>query len=122
MLINKGLSIEDASEKTGISEKTARKYVKSGKLPEELRKDHNWRTREDPFKDDNERIKEMLGLNCRLEAKTEFEYLQQDNPYRYSNGQLRTLQRKFHLMPFTQNYLHSPRRTLKITLCDLVAE
>ena len=95
MLINKGLSCEDAAEKTGISEKTARKYLKSGKLPSELQKDHTWRTREDPFKDDNQRIKEMLELNCRLEAKTVFEYLQDNNPERYSNGQLRTLQRKF---------------------------
>ena len=95
MLINKGLSREDAAEKTGISEKTARKYLKSGKLPTELQKDHTWRTREDPFKDDNQRIKEMLELNCRLEAKTVFEYLQDNNPDRYSNGQLRTLQRKF---------------------------
>jgi len=95
MLINKGLSCEDAAEKTGISEKTARKYLKSGKLPSELQKDHTWRTREDPFKDDNQRIKEMLELNCRLEAKTVFEYLQDNNPDRYSNGQLRTLQRKF---------------------------
>lgn len=95
MLINKGLSCEDAAEKTGIGEKTARKYLKSGKLPSELQKDHTWRTREDPFKDDNQRIKEMLELNCRLEAKTVFEYLQDNNPDRYSNGQLRTLQRKF---------------------------
>ncbi|MDR3665678.1 MAG: hypothetical protein P4L35_02430, partial [Ignavibacteriaceae bacterium] len=94
-LINKGLSCEDAAEKTGIGEKTARKYLKSGKLPTELQKDHTWRTREDPFKDDNQRIKEMLELNCRLEAKTVFEYLQDNNPDRYSNGQLRTLQRKF---------------------------
>lgn len=95
MLINKGLSCEDAAEKTGISEKTARKYLKSGKLPTELQKDHTWRTRADPFKDDDQRIKEMLELNCRLEAKTVFEYLQDNNPDRYSNGQLRTLQRKF---------------------------
>jgi len=95
MLINKGLSCEDSAEKTGISEKTARKYLKSGKLPEELRKDHTWRTREDPFKVDNEKIKEMLGVNSELEAKTVFEHLQDTNPDRYSNGQLRTLQRKF---------------------------
>jgi hypothetical protein len=95
MLINRGLIIEDAADKVGISDKTARKYLKSGKLPEELRKDHTWRTREDPFKADNESIKEMLELNCRLEAKTVFEYLQDNNPDRYSNGQLRTLQRKF---------------------------
>ena len=45
MLINKGISIEDAAEKVGINEKAE-------KLPEELKKDHTWRTREDPFKED----------------------------------------------------------------------
>ena len=95
MLINKGISIEDAAEKVGINEKTARKYIKSEKLPEELKKDHTWRTREDPFKEDNEKINEMLRLNSGLEAKTVFEYLQEENPDRYTSGQLRTLQRKF---------------------------
>ena len=95
MLINKGLSCQDAAEKVGINEKTARKYIKTGKLPEELKQDHTWRTREDPFKEDNEKIKGMLRVNSRLEAKTVFEYLQEENPDRYSSGQLRTLQRKF---------------------------
>ncbi len=95
MLINKGISIEDAAEKVGINEKTARKYIKAEKLPEELKKDHTWRTREDPFKEDNEKINEMLRLNSGLEAKTVFEYLQEENPDRYTSGQLRTLQRKF---------------------------
>ena len=95
MLINKGLSIQDAAEKVGITEKTARKYIKTGKLPEELKRDHTWRTREDPFKEDNEKINGMLRLISGLEAKTVFEYLQEENPDRYSSGQLRTLQRKF---------------------------
>ena len=35
--------------KAGMDEKTARKYAKSGKLPSELKPEHNWRTREGPF-------------------------------------------------------------------------
>jgi hypothetical protein len=66
MLINKGLTQETASEKAGIAERTARKYLKEGKLPDELRKDHTWRTREDPFREDEDRIKEMLSDNPSL--------------------------------------------------------
>jgi hypothetical protein len=95
MLINKGLTQETASEKAGIAERTARKYLKEGRLPDELRKDHTWKTREDPFKEDEERIKEMLSDNPSLEAKTVFEYLIAENPDRYNWGQLRTLQRRF---------------------------
>ena len=86
MLINKGLSCQDAAEKVGINEKTARKYIKTEKLPEGLKKDHTWRTREDPFKEDNEKINEMLRFNSGLEAKTVFEYLQEENPERYTSG------------------------------------
>lgn len=97
MLINKGLTQEIAAEKVGITEKTARKYLKEGKLPDEIRKDHTWRTREDPFKEDEDRIREMLSINSALEAKTVFEYLAATNPDKYSTGQLRTLQRRFRM-------------------------
>jgi hypothetical protein len=38
-----------AAMKSGMDEKTARKYRNLGNLPGELRKDHTWRTRQDPF-------------------------------------------------------------------------
>ena len=82
-----------AAAKTGLDEKTARKYRKLGKLPSELEKQHTWRTREDPFEDVWQGIKSMLETNPGFEAKTIFEDLQRKNPGRFSDGQLRTLQR-----------------------------
>ncbi|NQT70827.1 MAG: IS21 family transposase [Desulfobacteraceae bacterium] len=82
-----------AAAKTGLDEKTARKYRKRGKLPSELEKQHTWRTREDPFDDVWQGIKSMLEINPGLEAKTIFEDLQRKNPGQFSDGQLRTLQR-----------------------------
>ncbi len=82
-----------AAVKAGMDAKTARKYVKLGKLPREIKKEHTWRTRQDPFKADWEQIRELLEANPGLEAKTIFEYLQRQKPGVYQDGQLRTLQR-----------------------------
>ena len=82
-----------AAIKAGMDEKTARKYRKLGKLPSELDKPHTWRTRQDPFEDSWDGIKLMLEINPGLEAKTIFEDLQRRNPGRYTDGQLRSLQR-----------------------------
>lgn len=83
-----------AAAKAGMDVKTARKYLKSGKLPSKIRKTHNWRTRQDPFEAAWEQIKELLVANPGLEAKTIFEYLQREKPREFQDGQLRTLQRK----------------------------
>ena len=40
-----------AAMKAGMDEKTARKYARSEKLPSEMKKEHTWRTRPDPFED-----------------------------------------------------------------------
>jgi len=82
-----------AAMKAGMDEKTARKYRKMGKLPGELKKQHTWRTRKDPFEDVWHEVKSMLEINPGLEAKTIFEDLQRRNPGRFADGQLRTLQR-----------------------------
>lgn len=83
-----------AAAKAGMDEKTARKYVRLGKLPSEVRKNHNWQTRQDPFEADWKQIKELLEANPGLEAKTIFEYLQREKPGEFQDGQLRTLQRR----------------------------
>ncbi len=44
-----GQKISMSSIKSGMSENTARKYVRIGKLPSEIKNEHTWRTREDPF-------------------------------------------------------------------------
>lgn len=83
-----------ASAKAGMDEKTARKYVGLGKIPSEVKKEHDWRTREDPFEDVWSDIQLKLEINPNLEAKTLFEYIQRGSPGSFADGQLRTLQRK----------------------------
>ena len=53
-----------AAMKAGMDEKTARKYRNKGRLPSELKKEHTWRTRKDPFADVWDGIKSMLETNC----------------------------------------------------------
>jgi len=83
-----------AAMKAGMDEKTARKYSRAGKLPSEIKQEHTWRTRKDPFEDVWDNIKSMLEINPGLEAKTLFEDLQCKNPGEFADGQLRTLQRR----------------------------
>ena len=83
-----------AAAKAGMDEKTARKYVKAGRLPSELMTEHTWRTRTDPFEAHWEEVRENLAENPGLEAKTLFEDLQRRFPDTFSDGQLRTLQRR----------------------------
>lgn len=85
---------EIAASKAGMDAKTARKYRRLGRLPSELEPVPRWRTRPDPFVDVWGEIRELLGANAGLEAKTIFEYLQRNNPGDFQDGQLRTLQRK----------------------------
>jgi len=84
----------NAAAKAGMDEKTARKYLRSGKLPSEMKKEHTWITRPDPFAEVWEDIRRKLEINSGLEAKTLFEDLQRRYPGRFADGQLRTLQRK----------------------------
>jgi hypothetical protein len=83
-----------AAMKSGMDEKTARKYRRLGKLPSELEPHHTWRTRQDPFEEVWHEVKSMLEVNAGLEAKTIFEELQRRNPGQFADGQLRTLQRR----------------------------
>jgi hypothetical protein len=85
-----------AAAKSGMDEKTARKYRDIGKLPSELqaKRIRTWRTRENPFEEVWETVKSFLGNNSGLEAKTLFEHLQRQHPGRFSDGQIRTFQRR----------------------------
>ncbi len=83
-----------AAMRAGMDRKTARKYVRLGKLPSELRRPHTWRTREDAFADDWPALAAMLAEAPELEARTLFEHLVERKPQAYTAGQLRTLQRR----------------------------
>ena len=93
-LIHCGKAVAIAAAKAGMSENTARKYLRDGLLPSEVLPDRHWRNRKDPFEDDWEEITEFLQESPGLQAKTLFEYLQRTYPGRYQDGQLRTLQRR----------------------------
>src|SRR5712692_1225734 len=93
-LANKERSVEMAASKVGMDRRTARKYLRIGKQPSEVRRGHDWRTRQDPFAEVWEPIREQLTLESGLEAKTLFDWLQREHPGRFSDGQLRTLQRR----------------------------
>ncbi len=87
-------NVKIVASKSGMSETTARKYLRGNMMPSEMKKPHNWETRENPFKDDWETMKAFLKVNPGLQAKTIFLYLQKEFPGKYKDGQLRTLQRK----------------------------
>ncbi len=93
--MEKGTGKARAADKAGMDEKTGRKYARENRLPSQMKADHDWRTRKDPFEEVWEsEIKERLGRCPKLEAKTIFENLQERYPGKYEGGQLRTLQRK----------------------------
>jgi hypothetical protein len=93
-LLGKGKSLITAASKADMDEKTARKYRELGKLPSDIKVDHTWRTREDPFIEVWEEVKGRLEINPGLESKTLFEDLQRRYPGEFADGQLRTLQRR----------------------------
>lgn len=92
--MNKHGQIGMAAMKAGMDRKTARKYVAAGKLPSEMTKERDWRTREDPFVEHWREVEAQLVESPALEAKTVFELLVEKCPGRYEPGQLRTLQRR----------------------------
>lgn len=93
-LLERERSLALAAAKAGMDEKTARKYRSLGKLPSEVKAEHNWRTRGDPFCGVWEELEGFLEVNPGLEAKTLFEDLQRRYPGRFQDGRLRTLQRR----------------------------
>lgn len=93
-LLQEEKTLRVAAAKSGMDEKTARKYRKLRKTPSEVKCEHNWRTRKDPFLEVWEEISSKLHFNSGLEAKTIFKDLQRRYPGQFLDGQLRTLQRR----------------------------
>lgn len=79
----------------GMSDNTARKFLRAERLPSELRKPRDWRTWPDAFAAIWPEIEAILEDQPRIEAKTMFEEMQRRDPGLYADGQLRTLQRRF---------------------------
>ena len=93
---------EIASSKAGMDPTTARRYLGLERLPSELKKERPWRTREDPFGEVWEAVQRQIQESPGLEAKTLFEWLQREYPGQFSDGQIRTLQRRIKLWRVTE--------------------
>ncbi len=92
--MNEGKKRTTAAAKSGMCERTARKYLKNGRRPSELKRKREHRTRKDPFEEIWPEVEVFLDENEGLEAKALFEYFQGREPGRYMEGQLRTFQRR----------------------------
>jgi hypothetical protein len=86
--------LSQAAAKAGMSENTARKYLRLGELPSQCKPERTWRTRKDPFEKIWPQASSMLEVNPGLEARTLFEWFQRQYPGVYQDGQLRTFQRR----------------------------
>ena len=76
------------------SRKTVQKYEQLGQLPSEMKDARGYRTRPDPFEKDWAEVEAKLAVAPELEAKAIFEWLCERDGAQYTEGQLRTLQRR----------------------------
>jgi len=93
-LLNAGKSLERAAALSDMDEKTARKYRHLGKPPSQIRQSRAYRTRTDVFADVWNEIVPFLESEPEVEVTTLLEYLSEQYPSRFSDSQLRTLQRR----------------------------
>jgi hypothetical protein len=95
MSMSEGKPFYVAAQRADICENTARKYVQSQRFPSDLKRPHRWRTHPDAFSEVWPRVEAILADEPHFEAKSAFEWLQREYPGRFSDNQLRTLQRRF---------------------------
>jgi len=92
---NKGRTQEQAAASANVcSRKTVAQYERSGQFPSERVEPRQYRTRTDVFAADWPTLETMLRDAPSLEAKALFEWLCEQHPGQYQEGQLRTLQRR----------------------------
>ena len=89
-----GKSLAAAARKTGMDEKTARKYRDQKGTPAENQAPRNWRTRTDPFLEVWSEVQEKLQAEPKLQACTLFTWLQDKYPQQFPDSQRRTFERR----------------------------
>lgn len=83
-----------AAAKAGMTEKTARKYVRLGAPASQSQQPRAYRTRPDPFVEVWPELEALLEGEPSLQALTLFDYACRTWPDRFQASQLRTLQRR----------------------------
>jgi len=88
--------LRHAAMKASVDPKTARRYIRAGKGPQELKPVHTWRTREDPIAAMWPVAQRWLEETPELEAKMLFEHLLVDTALagQVDGRALRTFQRR----------------------------
>ena len=86
-------TLEKAALKVGISQKTARKYIKHKHLPSQ-QKEKPLRSYSNPFEAHWDKVTGMLETSPELEARTILSYLVEMYPEHYRLNQIRSLQRR----------------------------
>jgi hypothetical protein len=94
-MIGKGVPLSAAAAKAAMGQPTARKWRRLSKRPSEVKVEHTWRTRPDPFAEVWAEVQALLERDAGLEAKTVLWEWQRRSPGRFQAGQLRTPQRRF---------------------------
>ena len=89
-----GKTLQQIAIKANMCAKTARKYVKTGKLPSEIKKPRTHRTRKDVFEQNLNEIENLLHESPELQAKTILTYLIDKYPDVYNESHTRSMQRK----------------------------
>jgi len=83
-----------AAAKSGMDEKTGRKYRRLGVSPSQTKKAREYRTRPDPLLEVWPQIEKLVKEDSSLEAVTILDHLSREHPDKFQNSQLRTLQRR----------------------------
>jgi transposase len=83
-----------AAAKSGMSERTARKYLKTDKLPSDFKKERGWKTRKSALDEIWSEVESMLHLTPDLYATTILAYLKEKHPEKIKGSHLRTLQHR----------------------------
>jgi hypothetical protein len=90
--LGEGRPLSVSAKRAGMSENTARKYRRQGGST--TKEPRSYRTRRDPFEAVWPEIKKLLEESPGLEALSVFEVLRSRGDVTFSDGQLRTLQRR----------------------------
>lgn len=90
--IQKG-TLEKASLKAGVCQRTARKYIKQNRRPKS-KKEESARVYPDSFEEHWDEVLLMLEKSPELQAQTVMTYLSEQYPHHYRLNQLRSLQRR----------------------------
>lgn len=101
-LLTTGKGLALAARKTGMDEKTARKYRQLQQLPSQCVAPRGWRTRQDPFAAVWPQVEKRLQEEPQLRAVTLFRWLQSQAAGQFPDSQRRTFERKVRLWRATQ--------------------